>query len=396
MLSIANVCLSDTWGATEESALWWAEALAAGGHEVNTVVTEDSRLSQEVRDRALRQITVPRRSKLLGFRAPIKIRSYLMRHPIDVVQVHRSEDLRAVYPGLIGPSKVRLFLILSDLPESTTGRGVLGRLVKKKISRIVVPTLIGKSVVSTATGLPDERIAVIPPGFDPAAYEMGPEVRSRVRTALNMGDEHVVVGSIGWIDREKGQYELLEAARTVLRSHSSLRLVIAGDPGSGEGEKLLAFMRARAREYHLDEVVKFMPLPESAPGDTWSVETASAEGAGSRGALLLSRAELLSALDIFVMPSLEENFSRPLAEAMLSGLACVGTEAGGTPEVLEDGKAGLLTPSGSADGIARSLGTLFENPDLRGILGTRARKSARDRFDIERTMQRVEALYPSQ
>ena len=93
------------------------------------------------------------------------------------------------------------------------------------------------------------------------------------------------------------------------------------------------------------------------------------------------------------MPSLEENFSGHLAEAMLSSLACVGTEAGGTPEVLENGKAGLLAPSGSADGIARALMMLFETPDLRGILGRRARESARERFDTERVMKRIEELY---
>jgi glycosyltransferase involved in cell wall biosynthesis len=388
MLRIANICLSDTWGAAEESALWWAVTLAGRGYEIDSVVTEGSYLSQAVRDRGLRQITVPRRSKLLGFRAPIKIRSYLRRHPIDVVQVHRSEDLRAVYPGLIGPSKVRLFLILSDLPESTAGRGALGRLVNKKISRIVVPTLIGKSVVSTATGLPDDRIAVIPPGFDPAVYETDPEVRARVRSGLDLSDDHVVVGTLGWIEREKGQYELLEAARTVLRGHSALRLVVAGEAGSPEGEKLLEFMRSRVREYHLDEVVRFLPFPARVPADHEAHEVA-----GSDGRLPETRAELLSAFDIFVMPSLEENFSSPLAEAMLTGLACVGTEAGGTPEVLEDGKAGLLFPSGSADGIARALTTLFENPELRGILGARARKTSRERFDIERMMNQVDKLY---
>jgi glycosyltransferase involved in cell wall biosynthesis len=388
MLSIADICLSDTWGGTEEIALWWASSLAARGHEVQSVVTEGSRLSQAVRDRALRQITVPRRANRLDLRASLKIRSYLKRHRIDIVQVHRSEDLWAVIPGLLGESRTRLFVILSALPTGPARRGVLGGLINKKVSRIVVPTGIGKSVVSTATGAPDDMIAVIPPGFDPAEYETGPEVRSRARAELDLGDEHVVVGTAGWIEREKGQYELLEAARTVLRSHSSLRLVIAGEPGSQEGEKLLGFMRARVREYHIEDVVKFRPFPERT-----LPEARSTEGVDEKGAPLYSMPQLLSAFDIFVMPSLEENFSRPLAQAMLSGLACVGTEAGGTPEILQDGKAGLLAPSGSADGIARALGTLFENPELRGILGARARQSARERYDIRRTMKQMEALY---
>jgi glycosyltransferase involved in cell wall biosynthesis len=287
---------------------------------------------------------------------------------MDVVQAHRLEDLWAIYPGLMGGGGPRLFLLWSELAKRLPERGILDGLLGKKLSGVIVPTGIGKRVASATGRLPKEKIAVIPPGFDPAAYEPGHEAGSRVRAGLELEDDHVVVGTIGRIEREKGQYELLEAARTVLRSYSALRLVIAGDPISAEGEKLLKFMRRRVCEYHMDEVVKFMPFPESIP-------------------------ELLSAFDIFAMPSLEENFAGHLAEAMLSGLACVGTDAGGTPEVLENGKAGLLAPSGSADGIARALMMLLETPDLRGILGRRARESARERFDTERVMKRIEELY---
>ena len=256
----------------------------------------------------------------------------------------------------------------SELPKSPPERGVLGGLLNRKLSGVIVPTETGKRVVTAFSRLSEEKITVIPMGFDLAAYEPGPEARTTVRAGLGLEDDDVVVGTIGRIEREKGQYELLEAARTVLRHYSALRLVIAGDPVEAEGEKLLDFMRQMVREYHMDEVVKFVSSSESTP-------------------------ELLSAFDVFVMPSLEENFAGRLAEAMLSGLACIGTEAGGTPELLENGKAGLLAPSGSADGLARALTTLMETPDLRGILGRRARESARRRFDMERVMEQIEELY---
>ena len=65
MLSVANICLSDTWGDTEESAIVWAEALTRRGHEVQSIVTQGGRLSQALRDRELKQVTVPRRSNRL-------------------------------------------------------------------------------------------------------------------------------------------------------------------------------------------------------------------------------------------------------------------------------------------------------------------------------------------
>lgn len=372
-MNIANVCLSDTWGDVEESAVVWAVALSGRGHEVQSIVTEGGRLSQALRDRGLKQVTVPRRANRGDMRAALKIRSFIRRGSMDIVQVHGARDLGTAYLGLAGAGSARLFLIINGLSKTPPDRGILNRFLNRKLSGVIVPTEIGKRVVTAAGRIPEEKIAVIPMGFDVAAYAPAAEVQSRVRARLELEDDHVVVGTIGRIGREKGQYELLEAARTVLRSHSGLRLVIAGDAGSAEGGKLLEFMRRRIREYHLEEIVKLMPPPA---------------GSSPKG-----MPDLLSAFDIFVMPSLEENFSGPLVEAMLSGLACVGTEAGGTPEVLENGKAGLLAPSGSADGIARALTTLFETPDLRGILGRRARESARRRFDRDTVMKRVEDLY---
>ncbi len=379
MLSIANVCLSRVTGEREDAALWWAGALSARGHQVRTLVSGDSPLSQALRDRGLSQVTVPPRANRLDLRAPFKIRSFLKHHSINIVQVHGQEDLRAVFPAMMVGSGPRLFLIQSRLPREAAGRGALSGLIDKKLSGVIVPTGIGRRIMAASARLPEAKIAVIPPGFDPAAYESGAgnempgEMRAKVRARLELEEGDVVVGTAGRIEREKGQFELLEAARTVFRNHSALKLVIAGEPVTGEGGKLLDFMRARVREYHLDRIVKFVPSPSPAfPG---------------------SMAGLLSALDIFVMPSLEENFSGPLVEAMLSGLPCVGTESGGTPEILENGKAGLLAPAGSADGIARALTTLFETPELRGILGRRARESARERFNLDRVIKQIEDLY---
>ena len=71
MLNVANVCLSYTWGDAEESAVGWAGALTRRGHEVQSIVTRGSPLSQAMRDRDLKQVTVPRRTnrlmRMMGF-----------------------------------------------------------------------------------------------------------------------------------------------------------------------------------------------------------------------------------------------------------------------------------------------------------------------------------------
>ena len=366
MLRLAEVCLSRSWGDTEKSALRWTKNLGDRGHEVWPIVPEDSRLSQEARDTGLRQVTVPLLTRRLPLRAILKIRSFLGRHDIDIVQSHYPGDLWTMYAALLGRGP-KLVCVWSDLPEGPPKRRVFHSLLYRRLSGVIVPTGIGKRLVVAHTKVPGERVTVIPKGFDVKAYDVASDARDQARRELEAGED-VVVGTVGAIRRENGQFEVLEAVRMVLRHFTNIRLVIAGEASSGEGRQLLGLLKQRAREYHMDEVVIFMTPSANLPG-------------------------LLSAFDIFVMPALGQNFAVHLAEAMLTGIACIGTDTGGTPELLENGKAGLLVPSGSADGLSRAITTLMENPDLRKILGRRARESSRERFDLDRVMQQVEEFY---
>ena len=95
------------------------------------------------------------------------------------------------------------------------------------------------------------------------------------------------------------------------------------------------------------------------------------------------------------MPTYEETFGNCLVEAMLAGLACIGTDSGGTPEVLEGGKVGVLVEPRSVESLARAIQTLIENEQLRQDLGGRAKASARQRFDLDKILGQIEDFYLS-
>jgi glycosyltransferase involved in cell wall biosynthesis len=366
---VAYVCLSKSWGDPERSALAWAKNLAEREHEVWLIVPEGSRLSEEARGQALKQVTVPLLSRRFGIRALFKVRSFLGRHDIDIIHAQHPHDLWPVYGGLFGRKRPKAICICDELRPAPAKWVLIHRFPYRKISGAIVPTPAGKRHLVTESGLPTREVRVIPHGFDPAKYETGAGARDRMRGEIEAGDDQIVVGSISMIEREKGQFELVEAVRTVLRHFPKLKLVIAGEPSTNQGHKFLKFLRQRTHEYHMDEVVVFTGA-DDVPG-------------------------LLSAFDIFAMPALDENFPNRLAEAMLSGLACVSTDGGGTPEILEGGKAGLLVPSGSAEGLSRALTTLIENPELRHDLAERGRQSARERFDLRKVMKQIEDFYAS-
>lgn len=94
-----------------------------------------------------------------------------------------------------------------------------------------------------------------------------------------------------------------------------------------------------------------------------------------------------------VIPSLEEGFGIPAAEAMGCGVPVVASDAGGLPEVVADGVTGRVVPRGDVDALARAIEELLLDRDLRARMGKAGRERALLRFDWELSAQQFEALY---
>jgi glycosyltransferase involved in cell wall biosynthesis len=105
-------------------------------------------------------------------------------------------------------------------------------------------------------------------------------------------------------------------------------------------------------------------------------------------------AALFRAADLFVMPSELELQSIATLEAMASGRPVAAANACALPELVEDGRSGLLFRPGDPDDAARCLGRLGRDPGLRAEMGRRARARAEE-HDLARTLRRFEQLYAS-
>jgi glycosyltransferase involved in cell wall biosynthesis len=108
-----------------------------------------------------------------------------------------------------------------------------------------------------------------------------------------------------------------------------------------------------------------------------------------------SKIECLRRADLFVLPSYAEGVPMSLLEAMAAGLPVVATHVGGVPSVVEDGKQGRLVIPGNVDELRRVIGELVADPTNRRLMGQAAYQRWREQFTIERTVDRLLALYGS-
>jgi sugar transferase (PEP-CTERM/EpsH1 system associated) len=207
------------------------------------------------------------------------------------------------------------------------------------------------------------RIDVIHNGVDTRQYRRDRAARQRFRAELGIHDHEFVIGCVGRMSPVKDHATMLRATEIFGRSSQRWRLLLAGDgPERAKLENQVAcsdVLRGR---------VTFL-------GTTDNV------------------AELLNALDVYVLPSIIEGISNSLLEAMATGVPVVATRTGGTPEVVGTQQSGILVPVTAPGPLAESLTYLYQGPGERSRLGAAGQHRVKDAFSLDSMVRKYEELY---
>jgi L-malate glycosyltransferase len=174
------------------------------------------------------------------------------------------------------------------------------------------------------------------------------------------GSDGLTIGTVCRLRPEKNVGILLEAFANL--SHPTARLLIVGD-----GPALPA-LRAQALRLGLGNRAHIEPgVPDVS--------------------------NCLSQIDVFVLPSLSEAFSNSLMEAMATGAACVASDVGGNPELIEPERTGLLFPPTDRDSLCVQLDRLIRDPELRLKMGAAAAAHVRTNYSQRAIAARLMSIY---
>lgn len=102
--------------------------------------------------------------------------------------------------------------------------------------------------------------------------------------------------------------------------------------------------------------------------------------------------EILSAVDIFTLPSYREGTPRVITEAMATGLPVIATDIAGIPEQVAHGENGYLIQPGDIDGLTKHIQQLCESSSLRQQFGTASQKRA-EKFSVQQMLQDIDHIY---
>ena len=104
-------------------------------------------------------------------------------------------------------------------------------------------------------------------------------------------------------------------------------------------------------------------------------------------------APVLERAEVVVVPSFGEGFGMVALEAMERGRPVIASDVGGLPEIVDDGRTGLLVPPGDVEALAGAIVELASDPARAAAMGAAGRARALDEFSQERCTERIEALY---
>ena len=283
----------------------------------------------------------------------------LRRERIDVLHAHNATAFFYGAAATALAPRTRFLYTEHDraFPTPLRERGLHAVLSRRTDAVVTVSDTLKQNLIQYEC-FPARRIHVVKNGVD---LKPATRTRAEMRSDLGLGDRPTV-GIVARLAPVKNHTSLLNAWARVVQRVPDAVLLVAGN-GSCE-----AAVRAQCTRLGLDHSVRFL---------------------GFR----LDVAELLAAMDVFVLSSLSEGLSLTLLESEAARLPIVATRVGGNPEVVHDGENGFLVPSGEPVPMADALVRLLQDPALRARFGARGRALYESSFTLQSMLKGYARLY---
>jgi glycosyltransferase involved in cell wall biosynthesis len=290
----------------------------------------------------------------------------------DLVHVHGHVYMSSYLAGTLAKKYNKPFIVtqhntfidykswlttLEHLNDMAIGKSVL-----KKADKILTVSKETKKYV-LRLGADKTKISVMYNGVDTKCFQVAQKGESR--TKLGLPNDRKIVFSVRRLVYKNGLDTLIESVPYVANKYPDVLFVVAG---KGPSRKLI--------EDNIKElgIEKNIMLTGFVPDDLLPV--------------------YYNASDYFVLPSASgEGLPLVLFEAMACGLPVIATTVGGTPEIVEQKKNGILVPPRNPEAMAKALLELLEKESLEKTISEQARKDIAGRFSWEENVRKLDEVY---
>ena len=301
-------------------------------------------------------------------------------NPLNVFQLARqlrSEKILILHShGYFATTMGRMAAVLARVPvrfvhiqnshwashERSSRNDLVDRILSHFTNRIIACSDAAGRYQIEAVKVNPEKVITIRNCTDIERYGSH-EATANAREELGIGDNDLVIGSVGRLEKIKGHRILLEVTADLTEDFPNLKLVIVGD---GDERSILEEIRSDlGLVNHVmitgirDDVERFLPV-----------------------------------FDVYVQPTIgREGLPLTVVEAMAARLPVVASDLGGTCEAVIHEKTGILVPPGDRDSLTSALSRILSDQEMRSRMGEEGWKACKQKFSVESMVEATTTLY---
>lgn len=348
---IAHIDTERTWRGGQRQVAFLIKGLIERGHHNVLIMREQSALAAKIKD--FEHIYVSPRGEWDIFCART-LRQKLLDQKIDIVHAHSAHAVALAALATRGTTIPFVLTRRVDFPLNAN----LFSNWKYGAARKIISISTGVSRVLKESGIPDDKIVLIPSGIDLNVYKTTIPYR---KEELGLPRDCTLVGQVAALAPHKDQATFLKTLALLKKEMPHLKALLVG-----EGE-LRETLEALAHRLELSDVVTFTGYREDA-------------------------LRIMAAFDVFCLSSKEEGLGTVLLDAMALGVPIVSTNAGGISDLIQDGVTGFLSPVKNENVLAKKILESRQDIKKTKMMCAAALEKARE-FDISTTVLKTEEVY---
>lgn len=276
---------------------------------------------------------------------------YIKEYDIDIVSTHSGRDgwLGGMAAKFSGVACVRVRHLQTPFATAFPYKYLCDEVTA--VSRGVKEYIVSR-------GVDERKVRVVYTGVDTAQFTRS---TSQFREEFSISNETFLVGIVAIMRSEKRHIDLIKAVKQLSKRYD-IKLAIVGDG----------------------------PVKERTAEE---VRALSADNEVIMTGFRTDTVAILSALDLFVLPSSQEALGTALLEAQSCGVPVVGSNIGGIPEAFDEGKSGLLFECENVDDLVAKIERFIVDRDFHARAAIRAREFIEEHFSVEAMVTQTLSQY---
>jgi glycosyltransferase involved in cell wall biosynthesis len=322
------------WGGLEMNQLRSALCFAEKGYNVSVLCKINSQIKIEAEKHNIPVIIIPEHKRYRYFFAGLKLAKIINHEKFTHLIARDSKDLNiCAIAKTFSRNKFHLSYFM-EMQIGVSKRSFLHTARFNKIDVWVCPLNYLKNQVVKLTKYNHKKIHVIPSFVN---FSEEKKTKEQVRNELNISTFAFVFALIGRIDQQKGQLEAVKAFH--LLNKTNTYLLIIGSPTLNENNNYLNTIKEYIIQHKLTDSVLFFDHIENITS-------------------------YYSGFDVCLMTSKSETFGMVTIESLSNGIPVIGSNTGGTPELLQHRKYGLLYDVSSIEDLVLKMEDIINKKEM--------------------------------